>query len=399
MYKKTCALVLSLVLLFSAGLLFAAGTGEGLPYDGIIKIGNVAPITGDIPKVGEEATYSFGMLVEEINGAGGLTVGDQAYKIEVINEDNESKAESAVAAATKLITENQVLAIIGSYSSKQAIPTGEVANARKTPNISPWSTNPRTTKDRPWVFRACFIDPYQGKVAATFAKEEFGINKVAVLYDVASDYPKGLAENFKQAAEQEGLQVVAFETFTTKDRDFSSQLTKIIGSGAELLFTPQYYDEVPLILKQAHELGWDKPILGSDSWSSPELVNLAGDDAIGCFFTSHYAMKGATGATKEFIDKYNAKYGYIPGDVAALTWDAANILLKAIQNTGGLTGDLEADREAIRDQLTQVKRWEGTTGLMSFTAEGDPIKAVVIVRIDEQGEFSFYKMAVPPELK
>ncbi|MEW5815397.1 MAG: ABC transporter substrate-binding protein [Spirochaetota bacterium] len=391
-------LFLAVIMVFAAVSGWAAG-GTEVPYGGTIKIGHVAPITGDIPKVGEEGTYSLNMLVEDLNKAGGIKVGQQTYKIKVVTEDNESKAESAVSATTKLITEDQVLAIIGSYASKQAIPTGEVANARKTPNISPWSTNPRTTKDRPWVFRACFIDPYQGKVAATFAKEEFGVKKVAVLYDVASDYPKGLAENFKASAEQEGMVMAAFETFTTKDRDFSSQLTKIIGSGAELLFVPQYYDEVPLIVKQARQLGWNKPILGSDSWSSPELVKLAGKDVIGSFFTSHYAMKGATGVTKQFIDKYNAKYGYIPGDVAALAWDAGNILFQAIKNTGGLTGNVEKDRQAIRDQLAKVKRWEGTTGLMSFTEEGDPIKCVVIVRIDEQGEFSFYKMACPPELK
>ncbi len=396
MYKKALILVALGLLLIVSG--WSGGVQEA-PYDGVIKLGHIAPITGDIPKVGEEGTYSVNMLVEDINNAGGLKVGDLTYKIEVVTEDNESKAESAVAATTKVITDDQVLAIIGSYSSKQAIPTGEVANTRKTPTISPWSTNPRTTKNRPWVFRACFIDPYQGKVAATFAKEEFGIKKVAVLYDVASDYPKGLADNFKEAAEKIGLEIVAFETFTTKDRDFSSQLTKIIGSGAELLFTPQYYDEVPLIVKQARELGWNKPILGSDSWSSPELFKLGGKDLIGSFFTSHYAMKGATGATKEFIDKYNAKYGYKPGDVAALAWDATNILFEAIKNTGGLTGNLEEDRKAIRDQLAKVKRWEGTTGLMSFTEEGDPIKSVVIVRIDEEGEFSFYKMATPPELK
>jgi len=381
-------------------LLFAGGQrAAGIPYDGVIKLGHIAPITGDIPKVGEEATYSVNMLLEDINKAGGIKVGGQTYKIEAITEDNEAKAESAVAGTTKLVTENEVLAIIGSYSSKQAIPTGEVANSRKTPMISPWSTNPRTTLNRPWVFRACFLDPYQGKVAATFAKEEFGISKVGVLYDVASDYPKGLAENFKEAAEKEGLEVVAFETFTTKDRDFSSQITKIISSGAELLFTPQYYDEVPLIVQQARELGWDKPILGSDSWSSPELMTLCGDDCKGLFFTSHYAMKGATGATKKFIDKYIAKYNYAPGDVAALAWDATNILLKAIENTGGLTGNLEEDREAIRDELVKINRWNGTTGLMSFTKEGDPIKAVVIVQIDQDGEFSFYKMATPPELK
>ncbi len=400
MTKKIASLGLALA--FVAALFAGCAPAAAVPYDGVIKIGNVAPITGDIPKVGEEGKFAVDMLVKEINDAGGLEVGDQTYQLEVITEDNESKADSAVAATTKLITEDKVLALIGAYSSKQAVPMGEVADRYDTPDISPWSTNPRTTKDRPWVFRACFIDPYQGKVAAGFAKEEFGVEKVAVLYDVASDYPKGLAEFFKMGAEEAGLEVVAFETFTTKDRDFSSQLTKIMGSGAELLFTPQYYDEVPLILKQAHELGWDKPILGSDSWSSPELMELCGDDCVGSYFTSHYAMKGAKGVTKEFIDKYNEKYGYIPGDVAALAFDAGNILFEAIKNTGGLTGNLEEDRQAIRDQLAAIERWEGATGTMDFAdaeVEGDPVKCVVVVEITPDQEFTFYKMACPPELQ
>ncbi len=154
--------------------------------------------------------------------------------------------------------------------------------------ISPWSTNPQTTKDRPYVFRACFLDPFQGPVAAKFATEEFQAKKAAVLYDIASDYPKGLAEYFKEAFEKiHGAgSVVAFETFTTKDRDFSAQLTNIIKSGADVLFTPQYYDEVPLIVKQAHQLGWKKPIMGSDSWGSAELMKLCGDDCKGLYFTT-----------------------------------------------------------------------------------------------------------------
>jgi len=374
-----------------------AGAGCGPAEQAVIKIGINAPLTGDIPKVGEGTKYAAEMWLEDIEAAGGLEVGGVTYKVELIIEDNESKAESAVAANTKLITQDQVLAIIGPQASKQAVPAGEVANNLECPMISPWSTNPRTTKDRPWVFRACFLDDFQGPAAAKFVTEEFGFTKAAVLYDVASDYPKGLAEFFKAAWEElHGPgSVVAFESFTTKDRDFSAQLTKIIDSGAEFLFTPQYYDEVPLILKQAHQLGFDKPIVGSDSWGSAELVNLAGEDCYGCFFTTHYAAAGATGATKEFIDRYEAKYGYVPDDVAALTWDSLHLIEQAIKDTGGLTGDIEADRKAVRDALARIKNFEGITGNMTFTEEGDPIKACVVVRISEEGEFEFYKFVEP----
>ncbi|WP_448382771.1 ABC transporter substrate-binding protein [Desulfosoma sp.] len=362
-----------------------------------IKIGFNIPLTGDIPKVGEGSKYAAEILLAEVNAAGGIKVGDKTYKLQFIYEDNESKAESATAAALKLITQDQVLAVIGPQASKQAIPAGEVCNSYKTPMISPWSTNPQTTKDRPYVFRACFLDPFQGPVAAKFATEEFQAKKAAVLYDIASDYPKGLAEYFKEAFEKiHGPgSVVAFETFTTKDRDFSAQLTNIIKSGADVLFTPQYYDEVPLIVKQAHQLGWKKPIMGSDSWGSAELMKLCGDDCKGLFFTTHYAAAGAKGATKEFIDKYNAKYGYVPDDVAALTWDAIRLLLQAIQNTGGLTGNLEKDRENVKNALAQIKDFDGITGKMTFTPEGDPIKCAVVVKISDKGEFEFYKSVCP----
>jgi len=390
MLKKVGILLLALFLLLSA-----CKPAPKAAYGGVIKIGHVAPLTGDIPKVGEEGKYALELWLEDIEKAGGIDVGGVKYKVEIIHEDNESKAESAAAAATKLITEDKVLAIIGAYASKQAIPTGEVADSMKTPCISPWSTNPRTTKDRPWVFRACFLDDFQGRVLAKFIKEEFGVSKVAVLYDIASDYPKGLAEFFKQGCEEQGLEVVAFESFTTKDRDFSAQLTKIKESGAEILFTPQYYDEVPLIVKQAHELGWDKPIVGSDSWGSPELMKLCGDDCVGSFFSTHWAVAGAKGAAKEFIDRFQAKYGYAPGDCAALAWDSAHLLQKAIEDCGKLTGDLATDRKCIRDALANIKEYPGITGKMSFTEQGDPIKCAVIVKINEKHEFEFYKMACP----
>jgi branched-chain amino acid transport system substrate-binding protein len=188
---------------------------------------------------------------------------------------------------------------------------------------------------------------------------------------------------------------VAFESFTTKDTDFSSQLTTITNSGAEVLFTPQYYNEVALIVQQAHQLGWDKPIVGSDSWGSAETVKLCGKDCYGLFFSTHYAAAGATGATKEFIDRYKAKHGYVPDDVGALTWDSIRIIQQAIQNTGGLSGDIKKDRAAVRDELAKIKKFEGITGNMDFTEDGDPIKCAVIVRISDAGEFEFYKSVCP----
>ncbi len=392
MRKNTCFKFTAMLIALA---LFTVGCGGAAPQT--IKIGINAEITGDIPKVGEGTKYAAEMWLEDINNAGGLEVGGKKYPVELVIEDNESKAESAVAANTKLITQDGVLVIVGPQASKQAVPAGEVANNNETPMISPWSTNPRTTLDRPWVFRACFLDPFQGPVNAKFITDEFGFTKAAVLYDVGSDYPKGLAEYFKQAWEElHGAgSVVAFETFTTKDKDFSAQLTKILNSGAEVLFTPQYYDEVPLIVKQAHELGWDKPIVGSDSWGSAELMNLCGDDCKGLFFSTHYAAAGAVGATKAFIDRYNTTYNYVPDDVGALTWDAMMIVQRAIQDCGTITGDLKTDRKCVRDSLAKIQDFAGITGNMTFTEDGDPVKCAVIVKISDAGEFEFYDQACP----
>jgi branched-chain amino acid transport system substrate-binding protein len=363
----------------------------------VVKVGINAPITGDIPKVGEGTKYAARMWLEDINKAGGIEVGGKKYPVELVIEDNESKAESAVKANTKMITEDEVMVIVGPQSSKQAVPAGDVANNYETPMITPWSTNPDSTKDRPFVFRGCFLDPFQGPVLANFITEEFGFTKAAVLYDVASDYPKGLAEFFKIAWEKiHGAgSVVAYESFTTKDADFSSQLSKITKSGAQVLFTPQYYNEVALIVQQAHELGWTGPIVGSDSWGSAETVTLCGKDCYGLFFSTHYAAAGAKGETKAFIDRYEKTYGYTPDDVAALTWDSLRLVQTAIENSGKVSGKIKKDRKAVRDALAQIKNFKGITGDMTFTEEGDPSKCAVIVRISDTGEYEFYKSVCP----
>jgi branched-chain amino acid transport system substrate-binding protein len=383
--------VLSLLTLVGAVLLGACGAAG----PDTIKIGVNAPLTGDIPREGEQTKFAAEMWLEDIGGE--LEVGGKTYTVELLIEDNESKGESAAAVNTKLITQDEVLVIVGPQSSKQAVPAGGVANDLETPMISPWSTNPNTTLNRPWVFRAPFLDPFQGPVVANFVSDEFGFTKAGVLYDVASDYPKGLADNFMQGWEDiHGAgSVVAFESFTTGDTDFSAQLTKIKDAGAEFFFTPQYYNEVPLIVQQAHQLGWDAPIVGSDSWGSPDTVELCGEDCYGLFFSTHYAAEGATGATKDFIDSYNEKYGYVPADVAALTWDSFRIVQQAIQDCGEITGDLAVDRHCVRDAMANIKNFQGITGEMTFTEEGDPIKCAVIVQISNEGKFAFYEQACP----
>ena len=363
----------------------------------IIRIGINAPITGDIPKVGEGTKYAALMWLADIEKNGGIEVNGKKYPVELVIEDNESKAESAVKANTKMITEDEVLFIVGPQSSKQAVPAGDVANNYQTPMITPWSTNPDSTADRPYVFRGCFLDPFQGPVLANFITEEFKFDKAAVLYDVSSDYPKGLAEFFKQAWEKDhgAGSIVAFESFTTKDADFSSQLSKIIKSGAQVLFVPQYYNEVALIVQQAHELGWQGPIVGSDSWGSAETVNLCGKDCYGQFFSTHYAAAGAKGATRAFIDRYQKEHGYVPDDVAALTWDSLGLVQQAIETCGRITGKIKKDRKAVRDAMAKIKNFNGITGNMTFTEEGDPIKCAVIVRISDKGEYEFYKSVCP----
>ena len=389
MRKQSICLALGLV----AVVAFTFAAVEVGAADTVI-IGFNIPLTGDNPDVGASSKNAAEMYLEN-NPT--IEVGGKPYQLKFVYEDNEYKAESAVKVSTKLITEEEVLGIIGPQSSSQAVPAGEVANNYATPMISPWSTNPNTTLDRPYVFRGCFLDPFQGPVAADFATEELGAKKAAVLYDIAADYPKGLAEFFKAAFEEiHGPgSVVAFESFTTGDKDFSAQMTNIMASGADVLFVPQYYSEVPLIVRAAKEMGWDKPILGSDSWGGGDLMSLCGDDCKGYYFSTHYAAAGAEGATKAFIDAYTAKYGKTPDDVAALTWDSLGLMIQAVKDTGGLSGDIKADRATVKDALASVKNFPGITGEMTFTPEGDPKKCAVVVKINEEGQFAFHKSVCP----
>ncbi len=384
-----------MVAVVAVALLFFAGCAK--KKEQVIKIGFNIPLTGDIPKVGEGSKYAAEMMKSDINSKGGLEIGGKKYKVDFIYEDNEAKAESAVSVALKMIEQNKVIGIIGPDSSKQAIPGGQVANDNKTPMISPWSTNPATTLNRPYVFRAAFLDSFQGPVAAKFGSSEFHAKTAAVLFNLDNDYSKGLAQYFKNAFEKihGSGSIVDYESFGQNDQDFSVQLTKIISKKPDFLFLPVNYNKVALVLPQAIDLGWKKPVLGSDSWGSAELVKLAGNSVKGDYFIAHFAAAGAKGATKEFIDRYNKKYGYVPDDVAALTWDALGVMVKGLKSMKELTGNIQKDRTALRNAIAGIKSYKGITGTMKFDKNGDPIKSAVIVKVSNDGQFVFQQAVNP----
>jgi len=360
-----------------------------------IKVGVIAEMTGDMPAVGASCKNAALLAVKEINDAGGLEVGGVKKKIELCLEDNAGKADQSASAAMKLITQQDVVAIIGPNASRYTIPAAEIAETSKTVLITPWTTNPKTTLDattgkpKQYVFRACFIDPFQGRVVARFAFETLKAKTAAVLYDVASEYNKGVAEVFRANYEKLGGKIVAYETYTTNDKDFSAQLTKIKSAAPAVVFLPNYYSEVPLQVQQAHRLGLQMPFIGSDSWGSAELLKLGGKDLEGFYFSTHYASDSASPAAKKFIETYKKAYGAVPDDVAALTYDAFGLLFTAIKNAA------KDDRESVRKALSVLPAYAGVTGDMTFREDSrDPVKSAVILQIKD-GQFRYFTNAEP----
>jgi len=360
-----------------------------------VRVGVIAEITGDMPAVGASCRNAAKMAVDEVNAAGGIELGGRRLPVQLFVEDNGGKADQSAAAAQKLITQDEVVAIVGPNASRYAIPASEVAESNHTVFITPWSTNPKTTLDaatgapKRYAFRSCFIDPFQGSVLARFALETMGAKTAAVLYDVASDYNKGIAEVFREDYEKLGGRVVAFETYTTNDKDFSAQFTKIKAAAPEVIFLPNYYSEVPLQVQQAHRLGITAPFLGADAWGSADLLKLGGDELEGYYFSTHYAADNASPAAVRFIGAYEQAYGAPPDDVAALTYDAFGLLFTALRNAGA------NDREAVRDALARLPSYAGVTGDMRFEeGSGDPIKSAVILQV-KGGKFVYVTNASP----
>ncbi len=378
-----------------AAALALGGCGDRGHDENTLRIGAIVEMTGDMPAVGASSRNAAELAVDELNAAGGINVGGKAYQVELVVEDNAAKPDQSAAAANKLITQDNVLAIVGPNASMGAIPAAEIAEASRTMLITPWSTNPKTTIDtrtglpKKYVFRACFTDPFQGQVLARFIIEKLGARSAAVLYDVASEAPKSQAELFRQTFVELGGTVVAFETYTTGDRDFSAQLTKIKSAGPDVLFLPAYYNDVGLIAQQARRQGITQPLVGSDSWSSPELIKLSGGAVEGDYFANHYASDIATPAAKKFISAYQQKYGNIPDDVAALTYDSFGLLFEALRKASA------PERQAVRDAMGAISGFSGVTGDIRFSpGSGDPVKSAVIMQV-KGDRFTWVMNAAP----
>jgi branched-chain amino acid transport system substrate-binding protein len=356
-----------------------AGCGSGGTPS--VKIGLNAELTGEMPAVGASSRNAADLFVGQANAAGGLDLGGTKLPIQLIVGDNGAKADQARTVAQRLISQDNVVAMIGPDASSCAIPASIVAETFKCPMISPWSTNSKTTLDesgkpKQYVFRACFIDPFEARVLAKFVLNDLKARTAAVLYDVASEAPNGQANLFKEVFEQNGGKIVAFETYTTGDRDFSAQLTKIKAQNAEVIFLPAYYNDAAGITRQARQQGITAQFVGSDAWSSPEVITLGGQDIEGSYFCNHYSTEIATPVAKKFVADYTAKYGKAPDDVAALTYDAMGLITEAIRTAG------KADRQAVRDALAKIPKYEGVTGTLQFQpGSGDPIKTAVILQI------------------
>ena len=372
---------LILIPLFLLAILCASAPVAAV--EGVIKIGFNLPLSGMFSMEGRHAKDAAELVRRDIEAVGGMKIGGKTYGVKFLYGDNRSNPTTASALIVEQITKARILGIIGPLSSQQAIPVGQMANSFSTPMISPWSTSPQTTKDRPFVFRAGFVIGVQGPVLTRFVRKEFNATKAAILYNVLNAYSRGMAKAFKQAFENTNGpgSVVAFEEFRTGDQNFAEQLRDIQASGAQILFTPQHYNEVPFIVRQAKQLGLDIPIIGSNSWAGGDLAAECGANCNGLFFTGNYAAGGATGINRKFVTAYHDAYGSDPDEPAALTWDATRSLLAAISGAGKLTGNLLTDRLAVKNALVQLKDFDGATGTMSYNTTGNPSKCTLIIKI------------------
>jgi branched-chain amino acid transport system substrate-binding protein len=372
------------ILAIVAGLLTGCPTKTPAATEPI-KVAILGPLTGDVATFGESNRDGALMAVEEWNAKGGVL----GRQIEPIIGDTKCDAGEAASVANKVIFEDKVHYIIGAVCSSASIPISQIADPNHVLQISGTSTNPAVTinedgSNKEYVFRACFMDPFQGEVNASMAYDELGLTTAAVFYDVGNDYVKGLAEYFKAAFEEKGGQVLVFEAYTKDDTDFSALLTKVADSGAECLFLPDYYAKNNLIAAQIKDKGMEIQLLGGDGWDSPEL-NLPLFE--GGYHSNHYSPADPRDIVQNFVTAYTEKYGAEPDALATLGYDAATILFKSIEAAG------VDDPEKVKDAMAKIQV-EGVSGDITFDENGDPIKKAAIIKV-EGGQKVFYKFVAP----
>jgi len=362
------------VLLFSASCTKKSGDTPAQTAAALteIRIGQFGSMTGGEATFGQSTDKGVRLAIDAKNAAGGI----KGKKIVLITEDNQGKPEEASAVVKKLITQDNVLAVLGEVASTRSLAAAPIAQKYKIPMVSPSSTNPKVTQVGDYIFRVCFIDPFQGPVMARFAHDNLKLKKVAILKDLKSDYSLGLAEFFSSKFKEMGGEIVSEQNFQTGDSDFKGQLTRIRSSNPEALFIPAYYTEVGLIARQARQLGIKAVLLGGDGWDSPKLFEIGQDAVNGAYFSNHYASESPNAATQKFIKDFKAKYNEGPDGLSAAGYDAAMILLNAMEKAPELTP------EAIRNALAATKDFEGATGKITINSERNADKDAFIVKVE-----------------
>lgn len=356
----------------------------GAPVGDVIKIGEVGSMTGSEATFGQSTHNGIELAFKQLNSAGGI----QGKKLELLSLDDQGKPDEAATAVTKLITQNGVTAILGEVASSRSLAMAPIAQQHGIPMITPSSTNPKVTEIGHFIFRVCFIDPFQGTVMAKFARENLKYSKVAILRDVKNDYSVGLANFFAETFKKMGGEIVVDQSYSAGDIDFKSQLTAIRAKNPEGIFVPGYYTEVGLIARQAKELGLKVPLMGGDGWDSPKLKEIGGDAIVGSYFSNHYSSEDKSPAVQEFVQKYKAAYGAVPDGLAAMGYDAALVLIDAMKRAKALT---PAD---IRDAIAATKDFQAVTGKISLNEKRDAVKSAVVLKV-EKDDFK-YQMTVNP---
>jgi branched-chain amino acid transport system substrate-binding protein len=349
-----------------------------------IPVGVYVALTGPTATFGQATREGAQLAADEVNARGGVL----GRQVRLIIEDNLGRPDQAVATVTKLITRDNVIALIGENASSRSLAAAPIAQANRVPMISPSSTNPEVTQKGDYIFRVCYTDPYQGAAIAEFARNSLGLEAVAILKDIKNDYSVGLAQFFRSNFEERGGRVVAEPSYAEGDADFRSQLTAIRNTGAQAIVIPGYYTDVGQIARQARELGIRLPLIGGDGWDSPKLLEIGGAALDGSYFANHYFVGEDRSAVREFVDTFQERFRRLPDSVNALSYDAARILFEAIERAGSI------DKARIRDEIAATADFQGVSGVITIGSDRNPIKPVAILSIRD-GEIGLEEWVEP----
>lgn len=369
--------------LFLKSLLAFACSAVLAPAQDEIIVGEFASLTGGSASFGQSSHNGTMLAIEEINAAGGVL----GKKLKLVTEDDQSLAGQPATIVRKLITQDKAIAILGEVASSKSLEAAPICQQSKIPMISPASTNPKVTETGDYIFRICFIDPFQGTVVSKFALSK-GYKNVVVLTDVKQDYSVGLAEFFVKHFTANGGTVSKEQKYSTGDKDFKAQLTSLKSAKPDAMFVPGYYGEVALIARQAKQLGIKAPLLGGDGWVGDSLLKVAGNALDGSFFSSHFSAEDKSPVVQAFVKKYQAKYNAVPDDMGALGYDSAMILADAIKRAG------TTESAKLRDAIAATKDFKAITGNISIDEKRNASKSAVMMTIDK-GAFKFMETVAP----